>query len=60
MKVDNNLKGVTKKECELKRIKFSEKIKEIEFVNQTSDDEFIKIQVLNKVRIIYSMQLVCM
>ena len=60
MKAGTNLKGFTKKKCELQRVKLNEEIKEIVFVNQTNYDEFIKIQVLNKVRIVYSIQLVCM
>ena len=41
MKVGTNLKGITKKECELE-IKLSEEIKETVFINQMSGEEFIK------------------
>ena len=39
MKVGTNLKGATRKKCELKRTKLSEEIKGTVFVNQTIDEE---------------------
>ena len=41
MKAYTNLKGITKKEYELK-IKLSDEIKMTVFINQMSDEEFIK------------------
>ena len=57
MKASTNLKGVTKKEYELKD-KTQWRNKRDNINNQINDEEFTKVQILNKVGSIYIIQFV--